>query len=91
MKILSQLFLGTLMLILPLSLMADTLPAEAYVPGGIAIISTGVKSDKQKPQIKFANRKVASVVRNGEWHAVVGIPLKQNPGQHASILSRKKL
>lgn len=91
MKALIQIFLGTLMLILPSSFMADTLPAEANVPGGIAIISTGVKSDKPRPQIKFANRKVASVARNGEWHAVVGIPLKQKPGTARLNIVEKKI
>ena len=59
---------------------ASDLPQESYVPGGIAVIPTGIKTTSPKPELKFWKRKVATIEQNGEWVAVVGIPLKHEVG-----------
>lgn len=73
------------------SLLAQDLPQESYVPGGIAIISTGVKAKMKKPEVKFGKRKVSVVQKNDQWHAVVGIPLKQKIGQAELLVTKNKL
>lgn len=50
------------------------------VPGGIAIIPTGVTADGDAPKIRWSKRAVAAMVNHGEWSAVVGIPLGTEPG-----------
>ena len=73
------------------SYMAQDLPQESYVPGGIAILPTGIKAENKRPDLKFKNRKVVAVIKNDEWHAVVGIPLKQNIGQAKLLVTENKL
>lgn len=70
---------------------AQELPQESYVPGGIAIIPTGIKAKNKKPELKFGKRKVIAVKKNDEWHAVVGIPLKQKVGAAKLIVTENKL
>ncbi len=73
------------------NLLAQDLPQESYVPGGIAIIPTGVMVDKKQPDLKFGNRKVTAIKKNDEWHAVIGIPLKQKIGQAKLQVTENKL
>ena len=73
------------------SFFAQDLPQESYVPGGIAIIPTGIKADKKKPELKFGKRKVIAVKKNNEWHAVVGIPLKKKIGDAKLLVTENKL
>lgn len=60
---------------------AAPLPAEARVPGGIALIPLG-PTTATAPQVRYRNRPVM-VVENGRgWTAVVGIPLTAKTGRH---------
>lgn len=52
------------------------------IPGGIAIVETGVSTDQKAPIVKLGNRQIAVVEENGEWQAVVGIALSTKPGMH---------
>ncbi len=58
---------------------ATTLPQEATVPGGIAIISINTKD---KPEAFFYDRKVMVLGKTEDWKAVVGIPLTAEVGMH---------
>ena len=77
-------------LIIGQSFFAQDLPQESYVPGGIAIIPTGIKTDN-KPELKFGKLKVATIQKNDEWYAVIGIPLKQKIGQAELLVTENKL
>jgi len=70
---------------------AQDLPLESYVPGGIAIIPTGIKAKLKKPEAKFGKRKVSVIQKYDQWYAVVGIPLKQKIGSTKLQLIRNKL
>jgi len=52
------------------------------IPGGIAIVETGVSTDQKAPVVKLGNRQIAVVEDSGEWHAIVGIALSTKPGTH---------
>ena len=58
------------------------LPQEARVPGGIAIVPLPAATNP--PRVQFDGHDVAVVPRagpdDGQWLAVVGIPLSTNPG-----------
>lgn len=62
------------------------LPEEEKVPGGIAVIKLPKKYNQHNtpPSVYFQNEKVA-VLKNGknadgDWYAIVGIPLTLKPG-----------
>jgi len=52
------------------------------VPGGIAIVPTGVSSDKPKPSVSWNKRVIAAMSAAGEWSAIVGVPLSTKSGAH---------
>ncbi|NNC97106.1 MAG: peptidoglycan DD-metalloendopeptidase family protein [Gammaproteobacteria bacterium] len=65
---------------------AQALPEESLVPGGIAIVPTGISTKFPKPKVTLYKRKVAVIAKNDEWVAVSGIPLKQKPGKAELIV-----
>lgn len=62
-------------------LMASTLPKEAPVPGGLAVIALDSHSD-MAPRAYFNNARVMVVRDNGRWYAIVGLPLDSAIGEH---------
>ncbi len=48
-------------------------------PGGIAIVELG-STDNPAPTVSFDGRPVMVIQRDAEWVAIVGIPLKVEPG-----------
>jgi murein DD-endopeptidase MepM/ murein hydrolase activator NlpD len=69
------------LLALPLS--AHALPESSNVPGGVLVLplgSTSVIADK--PQAWFEEQPVLVTAENGEWFAVVGLPLDSVPVMH---------
>lgn len=58
---------------------ATELPREARVPGGIAIVE--VPGGEQAPRVMFGDHRAAVIRGDGNWLAVVGIPLATKPGQ----------
>ena len=48
-------------------------------PGGIAIVELG-STDNPAPTVSFDGRRVMVIQRDAEWVAIVGIPLKVEPG-----------
>ncbi len=60
--------------------MAWALPVHAPVPGGIAIIPLGVKTELPAPTLHYLKSRVLVVADGGQWVAVVGIPLSAKPG-----------
>jgi murein DD-endopeptidase MepM/ murein hydrolase activator NlpD len=62
------------------SVVADALPRERPVPGGIALLAVGPATDPA-PQVRFDDRRVLVRESAGQWFAVVGIPLAREPGE----------
>lgn len=60
---------------------AQPLPAPSPVPGGVAILELG-SSQQPKPQVRYNGNPVLVLANDGQWTALVGIPLKTKPGQH---------
>lgn len=53
---------------------------ESLRPGGIAMLDIGAATDAV-PEVRFQDRAVLTLQRNGRWIAVVGIPLSASPGK----------
>ena len=69
-----------LMLMLSHSVRALTLPQESAVPGGVAIVPLAVGTDSA-PVAQAQGHRVLVTQRDGQWVAVVGIPLSAEPGR----------
>ena len=71
------------LLALSLPLFAQALPREASVPGGVALIRLApVDAHGKRPQAWFGEQAVMVVADQGEWVAVLGLPLDQPSGTH---------
>lgn len=57
------------------------------VPGGIAIVLLDFDESESAPLVKFGSREVAVVRENNQWHAIVGLALSTEPGQHTLSIS----
>lgn len=60
---------------------AIELPRQNPVPGGIAIVAL-TAADAPAPQAQFGNKRVMVLAYDGQWHAIVGIPLDTAPGTY---------
>lgn len=60
------------------------LPPSTPVPGGLAVVR--LDAEPAPPEsVQFADRRVMVVADNGNWHAVVGIPLDVAPGRYSLV------
>jgi biotin carboxyl carrier protein len=66
---------------LPLAATALPLPRAESVPGGIAIISLGTAATE--PQAHYQGQRVLVTQQDGQWLALVGLPLSAKPGTHS--------
>lgn len=55
------------------------LPRLSAVPGGVALVP--LPASPQRPQVQFQNKPVLVIEREGQWLALVGIPLGSASGQ----------
>lgn len=62
------------------ALQAAGFPRHNPVPGGIALLPLG--PGEQRPSVRFNNRPVIVTKRDGQWLAVLGLPLDSQPGEH---------
>jgi len=60
-------------------------PGHSPVPGGIAVIPITTEADAI-PVARFNGRRVMVMKEDGQWVAVVGIPLKTTPGSNKIAL-----
>jgi len=58
---------------------AQTLPEESSTPGGVAVVSV---PGQKRPEVFLGRHRVMVVGQPGDWKAVVGIPLSEQPGRH---------
>ena len=64
-------------------LLAHALPESSNVPGGVAVFPLGsVAAIGDKPQAWFEERPVLVTADDGQWYAVVGLPLDSIPVMH---------
>ncbi len=73
-------YLLSLLLCLQLTV-ANALPKQLVVPGGIVNIKLGTIKPPA-PKVYFQNKQVLVVENKGQWVAVVGIPLNTQVGPH---------
>jgi len=60
------------------------------IPGGIAIVATGIavnSSGSNIPKAMLGKREVAVMEEDGQWFAIVGISLATEPGTHELVIS----
>jgi len=61
-------------------------PIEELVPGGISLINLGKADNSEKlPTLMFNKKRVLVTKKEGDWVAVVGIPLSSLPGEQKLI------
>lgn len=75
---------GSAVLVLALScfpLPTWALPRHSPVPGGVAVIPLGIKTDQPSPKAMYDQTRVMVVADAGQWVAIVGIPLSAKPGE----------
>lgn len=65
-----------------LAVPVNTLPTEALVPGGVAVLATGM----QAAAAEFRDDRVMLAEHEGTQYAIVGIPLDAKPGSHEVTL-----
>lgn len=61
------------------------LPASSPVPGGIVVLPVGAVSatpDAVPPTVTYDGRRVLLMQQDGQWQAVVGLPLSESLGAH---------
>jgi len=59
------------------------LPPHSPVPGGVAVLSlASSESVPKRPRATFQQRDVMVLEHNNQWVALVGLPLKIEPGAH---------
>jgi murein DD-endopeptidase MepM/ murein hydrolase activator NlpD len=69
-----------MLLLLPLTIEAATLPEELRVPGGVALTTVDAING-QAPRVIFNKARVAVVEDDGQLTAVVGVPLTAETGE----------
>lgn len=68
---------------------AASLPDEARVPGGVALIALADSAYRPAARVRFHGRRVL-VQRTERWPvAVVGLPLTLSPGRHHVTIERR--
>jgi murein DD-endopeptidase MepM/ murein hydrolase activator NlpD len=80
-RTLRRLFPALLLLTVASTARADApfLPEARPVPGGIALLPVGSARDPA-PVVRFGEQRVMVVASDGQWLALVGLPLAQEPG-----------
>ena len=66
--------------LLPALSAAQQLPRADQVPGGIALVELGVSADQPMPRVRYQDRQISVLERNGQWLAMVGIALDTEAG-----------
>jgi len=58
------------------------------VPGGIAIINSGLSTANGKTDARFGKKPIAVMDHNATWHAIVGVALSTKPGTHKIVMKQ---
>ena len=65
---------------------ALALPRAEPVPGGVAVIPLGEAA--QAPRAHYGGKRVLVTRDEGQWYAIVGLPLETAPGSHELEVER---
>ena len=76
--------------LLPALALAQQLPMADQVPGGIALLELGVSADQPLPRVRYLDRQISVLNRDGKWLAMVGIPLDTEAGTQALLVNDKE-
>lgn len=71
------------------SVLADFMPTDSRVPGGVAVIELPQKGDSP-PHVYFQDKRVYTAKQNDKWFAWVGLPLSLKAGQHNAYWRTKE-
>jgi len=77
--------------LLPALALAQQLPRADRVPGGIALVELGVGADQPMPRVRYLDRQISVLNRDGKWLAMVGIPLDTEAGIQALLVNDKEI
>ncbi len=78
--------LGGLLWLMSMPLFSSALPEQAAIPGGVVIVAISADS-AAKPKVTYRQKQVAVVQSDGQWVAVVGVPLNTKIGmQRLTVL-----
>jgi murein DD-endopeptidase MepM/ murein hydrolase activator NlpD len=80
-----------LIYLLPALAVAQQLPRADQVPGGIALVELGVNADQPMPRVRYLDRQISVLNRDGRWLAMVGIPLDTTPGTQALLVDDREI
>ncbi|MCX4187443.1 peptidoglycan DD-metalloendopeptidase family protein [Methylophaga sp. OBS4] len=86
MSLISRL-VAILSLLLISNVWAASLPQQSAVPGGVVNIPLSLDTEK-KPAVSFQNKPVMVVAADGQWQAVLGVPLTAKAGSHKIQVTR---
>jgi murein DD-endopeptidase MepM/ murein hydrolase activator NlpD len=78
-----------LLLLIPVSVWSASLPEQLAVPGGVVQIPLG-EAKQPTPEVFFQDKRVMVIENNGQWLALVGIPLDTKPGKHNITINNPK-
>jgi murein DD-endopeptidase MepM/ murein hydrolase activator NlpD len=85
-----RVFFVIVSLMLSGQLLAMILPQQAAIPGGVVIVPLSA-DDLVKPVVKYHKKPVAVVKSDGQWVAIVGVPLGAKVGtQRLSVTQAGK-
>ncbi len=80
-RILGLLFLAVWMTSL------SAMPQQAAVPGGIVKMTLG-PANQAKPEVRYQDKRVLVARHEGQWQALVGVPLSAEPGVQRIYVTR---
>ncbi len=80
-RVLQTLIAGALCCLMSTALWAAELPHAEAVPGGIAIVPLPLHGSAL-PVVRYWGKRVMVVRQDGQWQAVVGIPLNARSGHY---------
>ena len=64
---------------------ASAFPKNKPVPGGVCVLDIAA-ANSVKPIVTYQGKPVATVQKNNEWKAIIGIPLDAIAGEHKVIV-----
>ncbi len=76
-----------LVLLAGLPALALAMPEHAPRPGGIAVLEIPGSNDATPPVVQFDGRRTLVVRHDGNWLAVIGIPLDREPGPATATIN----
>ncbi|MGM0562988.1 MAG: peptidoglycan DD-metalloendopeptidase family protein [Pseudomonadota bacterium] len=84
-------FLPALVLLLASLSLSAALPDHNPTPGGVAVVPIGPATGEQPPKARYYGKRVTVVKDDGQWVALVGIPLNGKAGPDKLKVGKRKV